>query len=149
MVGWVAQGNVAPGEAAANGTQGQCPEVAKGSRSAQTWVGSLAWKSVEHRRVMGLVFVNLEAEEFVDRADGGGIGTMDHYTAAIGSFLGGVGDFTSEALHVGNSWRNGVVDEQRNVEIAGREGVRDKMPADAVDRVAVFGIAGSDLNDAA
>ena len=113
--------------------------------------GNLAWKSVEHRWVIGLVFVNLEAEELVDRADGGGIETMDHYTAAIGSVHGGVGNFTGEALHVGNSWRNGVVDEHGNVEIAGREGVRDvrEMPADAVDRVAVFGIVGSDLNDAA
>ena len=72
-------------------------------------------------------------------------------TAAIGSLHGGVGNFTGEALHVGNSWRNGVVDEQGNVEIAGREGVRDmrEMFADVVDRVAVFGIVGSDLNDAA
>ena len=36
--------------------------------------GHLAWKSVEHRRLMGLLFVNQEAEESVDRADGGGIG---------------------------------------------------------------------------
>ena len=85
----MAHGNVAPQEAAANGTQGN---VRKSRRAAvptlvydakpgstvcdglhKLGFGNLAWKSVEHRCAIGLVFVNLEAEESVNRADGGGI----------------------------------------------------------------------------